>query len=78
MDTSKEENTPIKVNSNIVEVMKLSRHDRRRIAKLNGVKNIPSIKNVEIRKLTPEEINENQKSVSSDVQAVQETPTVQS
>lgn len=33
--------------------MKLSRHDRRRIAKMNGLKNIPSIKNVEIKKLEP-------------------------
>jgi hypothetical protein len=53
------ENTPLKINGRIVEIMKLSRHERRRIAKMNGLKNIPSIKNVEIRKLTPEENEHN-------------------
>lgn len=52
---------PIQVTRNIIEVMSMNREQRRRIAKINGLKNIPSIENVSVRKATKEEIENNGK-----------------
>lgn len=39
---------PIKVNRNIIDIMNMNREQRRRIARQNGLKNIPSIVNVQV------------------------------
>jgi hypothetical protein len=45
---------PIKVNKKVIDILNMPRAERRRIARLNGYSNIPSIINVEVKKVEPE------------------------
>lgn len=45
---------PVQVNRSVLEIMNMNREQRRRIAKMNGLKNIPSIVNVQVIKATPD------------------------
>lgn len=42
---------PIIVNTSVLEVMGMNREHCRRIAKMNGLKNIPSIVNVKVTRI---------------------------
>lgn len=48
-------NEPIKVNKSVIDIMNMPRSERRRIARKNGYSNIPSIVNVQVKKVESEE-----------------------